>query len=254
MLTCPPGRAPFYGTCTPTSIEIHGLPVQVILQLRVVSLSPASLDYNATNSTQRLGKRTMDYVMNKTSLVIPDCDIRRVQLHSSTQNASGRDLVFLISLFTTPRCSLDNIISRVTAVIGQEMSISFESDSGGLDFVPQFDKRSLSDILDLPKIAQLNHMIQIFSVPYRVERISACPRVVIDYEEAIYLEATAKEINFEHLANIADKLNETESVQVCIEDYNYVMIEANVGFKIYGYFSVEVLAACLLWFKHILFY
>ena len=31
---------------------------------------------------QRLGKRTMDYVMDKTGLVIPDCDLRRVQLHS----------------------------------------------------------------------------------------------------------------------------------------------------------------------------
>ena len=76
--------------------------------------------------------------MHMTGLVRPGCDISKAQLHSSVQNVSGPDVVFWISLFTTPDCNLGYFVNRIMTVIGENINISFEL-ADRLDFVLHFD-------------------------------------------------------------------------------------------------------------------
>ena len=70
--------------------------------------------------------------------------------------------------------------------------------------------------------------------------------MVLDYTEAKYLEKKAIAINFEPNANIVDELNDTASVEVCIEDYNFVMMEANFAPKMCGNYDFSMDLAALV--------
>ena len=199
--------------------------VRVALQLQIIT---NLVDIADVNATRLLGRIIMERLLNKTLLIRLACDVSKVYLHSSFQHSLGPDLVFWISLHTTPDCQFRFIANRIMAIVDKKMII-FPESGGRLVVLPTLDERPLSEIVNLSTIANLLFRNQYCGFPYRLQRNNMCPRIALGYTEALEVIGIAKKISFDPLVYIFDGVNKTASADICLEDYNFVMKKANVS-------------------------
>ena len=224
-LTCPLGQAPFLGSCKPFASEVNGLCVRVAVQLQIIT---NLVDIADVNTTKLLGRIIIQRLLKQTLLTRLACDVSEVYLYSSVQQSLGPDLVFWISLHTTPDCQFRFIANQIMAIVGKKMIIFSES-GDSLVILPTLDERPLSEILNLSTIAHFRFSGNICRLPYRLQRNNVCPRITLDYTEALEVIGTARKIKFEPLIYILGSMNKTASVEICLEDYNFLMKKGSVS-------------------------
>ena len=115
-----------------------------------------------------------------------------------------------------------------------------------LAIFPNLDEQPQSKLDNMSILAKVPYKNRVgrCASPYRLLRKSTCPRISLSYEEAREVAGTAKEIKFEPLVHILDSLDETARVEICFEDYSFVMkkMSASAGRCL----CYELIGLCLL--------
>ena len=242
---CPAGQAPFYGICKQFAFAVNNLCVGVALKVQI-------LTYSSDNSTEdetdhSLGSVLLERYQKRSNLVKPVCDVSVISLHSSTARILEHDLVLWMSLLTKPGCQMGYIVNQTMGMIGEKIRVSVENTRIRAKFA-NLDQRPQSKIDDMPYIVRVRRSKRVAGceLPYRILRRNMCPRISLNFSEVFEMIKFAKEIQYSPLLGVLGHHDENDRLEICLEDYNFVVERMNTSVQNSKRFELIVLALLAL--------
>ena len=243
---CSPGQAPFYGICKQFALGVNNLCVGVALQVQILAYSGDNSTEN-TETDHSLGNTLLERYQKRSNLVKPVCDVSVISLHSSTARILEQDIVLWVSFLTKPGCQMGYIVNQTMGMIGEKIRVSVENTRIRAKFA-NLDQRPQSKIDDMPYIVRVRRSKRVAGceLPYRILRRNMCPRISLNFTEVFEMVKLAKEIQYSPLLDVLGQHDENDRLEICLEDYNFVMERMNTSVGKGKRFELIVLALLAL--------